>query len=179
MRTRTRQAALCILRRGHSFLVAQVTDPHTGRVYHRPPGGGLEANESPEHAVRREIQEELGITLTEVESLGALDHIWLWKGYEVHERAWLFLADSSKHASLNKGQTPEILEADGDRFTTYWRSIHTVNNFLRQYAQLPSLSSCGPFSSRPCDIVFIEPLLAPNPLNLCRTSCLKRTIQAR
>ena len=48
----------------------------------------------------------------------------------MHERAWLFLADSSKHASLNKGQTPEILEPDGDRFGTYWRSIRDSDQSL-------------------------------------------------
>ena len=130
MRVRTRQAALCILRRDHTFLVAQITDPHTGRVYHRPPGGGLEPNESPEDAVRREIGEELGITLTDIQALGAIDHIWFWKGYEVHERAWLFLADSSEHQHLKKGETPEILEADGDRFTTHWRSIREIDDSL-------------------------------------------------
>ena len=130
MRVRTRQAALCIFRRGHTFLVAQVTDPHTGHVYQRPPGGGLEPNESPEAAVTREIQEELGITLTDSQPIGPIDHIWLWKGYEVHERAWLFLADSSEHPSLNNGQTPEILEPDGDRFRTYWRAIRDDNASL-------------------------------------------------
>jgi 8-oxo-dGTP pyrophosphatase MutT (NUDIX family) len=123
MQIRTRQAALCIIRRNHTFLVAEVKDPHTGRVYHRPPGGGLEPNESPEHAVMRELQEELGITLNTVRALGSIDHIWFWKGREVHERAWLFLADSSEHSSLSQGQTPEILEADGDRFATHWRAI--------------------------------------------------------
>jgi 8-oxo-dGTP pyrophosphatase MutT (NUDIX family) len=130
MRVHTRQAALCILRRDHSFLVAEVKDPHTGRVYHRPPGGGLEPNESPDHAVKRELQEELGITLTTIRPLGLIDHIWFWKGREVHERAWLFLADSSEHPHLKCGETPEILEADGDRFTTHWRSIREIDESL-------------------------------------------------
>jgi 8-oxo-dGTP pyrophosphatase MutT (NUDIX family) len=124
MKVHTRQAALCIIRSNDTFLVAEVKDPHTGRVYHRPPGGGLEPNESPEHAVMRELQEELGITLNTVRALGSIDHIWFWKGREVHERAWLFLADSSEHSSLSQGQTPEILEADGDRFITQWRAIN-------------------------------------------------------
>src|SRR5215475_2446541 len=130
MQIRTRQAALCILRRDHSFLVAEVKDPHTGRVYHRPPGGGLEPNESPDHAVKRELKEELGITLTTIQPLGSIDHIWFWKGREVHERAWLFLADSSEHSHLKRGETPEILEADGDRFPTYWRSIRKIDESL-------------------------------------------------
>jgi len=99
-------------------------------VYHRPPGGGLEPNESPDHAVKRELKEELGISLTTIQSLGSIDHIWFWKGREVHERAWLFLADSSEHLHLKNGETPEILEADGDRFTTHWRSIHEIGESL-------------------------------------------------
>src|SRR5256885_16113273 len=130
MQIQIRPAALCILRRDHTFLVAEVRNPHTGLIYHRPPGGGLEPNESPEQAVRREIQEELGITLTAVQPLGTIKHIWFWKGREVHERAWLFLADSSDHAHLHDGLTPEILEADGDRFKTYWRSISPVDSSL-------------------------------------------------
>jgi ADP-ribose pyrophosphatase YjhB (NUDIX family) len=123
MQIHTRQAALCIIRRNHTFLVAEIKDPHTGAIYHRPPGGGIEKNETPEHAVRRELEEELGITLSTVQQLGAIDHVWFWKGREVHERAWLFLADSAEHPHLRKGETPQILEADGDRFITCWRSI--------------------------------------------------------
>src|SRR5262245_41839538 len=130
MEVKSRQAALCIFRRDHTFLVAEIRDPHTGLIYHRPPGGGLEQDEDPEHAVRRELQEELDITLTNIQALGSIDHIWFWKAREVHERAWLFLADSLEHSYLKNGETPEILEADGDRFTTHWRSIYDTDQSL-------------------------------------------------
>lgn len=38
------------------------------------PGGKLEAGESPKEALRRELREELAITITEVEFLGKLCH---------------------------------------------------------------------------------------------------------
>jgi 8-oxo-dGTP pyrophosphatase MutT (NUDIX family) len=118
-----RQAALRLIRRGNTFLVAEIEDPQTGAVLHRPPGGGIEEGESPEQAVRRELQEELGIRLATIRELGTVDHVWFWKGREVRERAWLFLASSSDDARLSRGDSPELVEADGQRVKTFWRPI--------------------------------------------------------
>jgi len=119
----TRKAALCIIRREDAFLVAEIRDPQTGLVLHRPPGGGIEDGESPEQAVRRELREELGITLTAVRSLGTIDHVWLWNGREVREQAWLFLANPLDDARVSRGETPDLVEADGQRIKTFWRPI--------------------------------------------------------
>jgi 8-oxo-dGTP pyrophosphatase MutT (NUDIX family) len=125
-----RQAALCVIRRNNTFLVAEIKDPHTGAVFHRPPGGGLEDNESPERAVRRELLEELGVSLSTVELLGKIDHIWFWKGRDVRERAWVFLADSSDDARLGRGENPDLLEASGQIARTFWRSIDDIAESL-------------------------------------------------
>jgi mutator protein MutT len=120
MQIETRQAALCIFRRSATFLVAENIDPHNGAVLHRPPGGGIEAGETPEQAVRREVIEELGITLTHVAPIGHIDHIWQWKSRELHERAFIFLADPADDPRLNRGETIELIEADGLHSRTLW-----------------------------------------------------------
>ena len=119
----TRQAALCLIRRSNTFLVAEIVDPQTGAILHRPPGGGLEGDENPEAAVRRELREELGIVLRGVEPLGSVDHIWFWNGREIRERAWLFVAYASDDPRLDRGECPELVEPNGERFRTLWRPI--------------------------------------------------------
>ena len=125
MEVEVRQAALCLIRRGNAILVCEIIDPATGTILHRPPGGGIEPGETPEQAVKRELQEELGASFRDVQPLGAIDHVWHWKGREVRERAWLFLADASDHTGLS--HCPQVLEADGRRHNTLWRSIQDVS----------------------------------------------------
>ena len=87
------------------------------------PGGGIGEGESPEQAVRRELQKELGSRRAAIRELGTVDHVWSWKGREVRERAWLFLASSSDDARLSRGESPQLIEADGQHVSTCWRPI--------------------------------------------------------
>jgi 8-oxo-dGTP pyrophosphatase MutT (NUDIX family) len=116
-----RQAALCIFTRADAVLLTSIQDAE-GHRYHRPVGGGIEPGETPEQAVRREVWEELGITLKAVPPpLPPIDHIWPWKLRDLHEKAWLFLVPAAEYPELADGQTPEIVEPDGERFPTVWR----------------------------------------------------------
>jgi ADP-ribose pyrophosphatase YjhB (NUDIX family) len=121
----TRQAALCVIRKGRAFLVAEIYDAHGGTRLHRPPGGGIEQDESPAQAVRRELFEQLGIVLTCVEHIGTIDHTWRWKSREIRERAWIFLARAADCRGLSSDEMPEVEEADGECYETVWRSLDT------------------------------------------------------
>ena len=53
------------------------------------PGGGIGRGEAPEHAARREMKEELGLTLGDVRALGTIDETISASPHS----AYLFLAD--------------------------------------------------------------------------------------
>jgi ADP-ribose pyrophosphatase YjhB (NUDIX family) len=59
-----------ILQQGRMLLIKRGTEPHEG--YWCPLGGLIEAGESPEEAVTREVREEIGL---EVEVVGALGEV--------------------------------------------------------------------------------------------------------
>jgi hypothetical protein len=72
-----------------------------------------------------------------IRALGAAEHVWFWKGHEVRERAWLFLADQSVDPRLEQGESPDLVEPDGDRFKTLWRSMHDSRAALPKTATEP------------------------------------------
>jgi 8-oxo-dGTP diphosphatase len=65
-----------LIQHGSAFLFAEIQDPQTKVLLHRPPGGGIEPGQTPQQAVRREVREELGVMLTSLVKLGAIDHVW-------------------------------------------------------------------------------------------------------
>ena len=124
-----RKVALALILHQDAFLVVEIKDPKTGAVFHRPPGGGMEEGEDPEQTLRRELHEELGVHLTTAQEVGVVDHFWSWDGRERHERIWLFLVSSSTDERLSRAETPELLEADGQRFKTIWRPIRDAEGY--------------------------------------------------
>jgi 8-oxo-dGTP diphosphatase len=70
-----RRVAAVIVRRGHVLMVRErnrgSSGRHDGLEYWTLPGGGVEAGESDDEAVRREVREEVGLTVS-----GAPRRLW-------------------------------------------------------------------------------------------------------
>jgi ADP-ribose pyrophosphatase YjhB (NUDIX family) len=91
----TRPCAFVLLRAGERYLVSQMTDRDDGRVYYRPPGGGIEFGERAAEAAKRELREEFGLDIDEPRLLGVVENIFEQHNGPHHEICFVFVADTT------------------------------------------------------------------------------------
>lgn len=74
---------------GEIFITRRAADAHMANKWEFP-GGKIESGESPEQALKRELQEEVGITVTEASLFDKLEH----RFPDRHITLWFFLVES-------------------------------------------------------------------------------------
>ena len=114
-----RAKAVCVCRHDDCILVGPGVDSVKGETFFGPLGGGVEFGEPATDAVRREMREELGVELEDVNLLGVLENIFTYEGEPGHEMVFVFearLADESLYdRELLTGE-----ESNGQRFEAIW-----------------------------------------------------------
>jgi len=128
-----RSVAICIFRRGNEILVFEGYDPADDETYYRPLGGGIDFGERASDAVAREIEEELGAEITNVEQLGVLENIFEYNGAPGHQIMFIFAADfvdASRYAqdimpALEHGPDPNT---PTDGFDAVWLDLSQVES---------------------------------------------------
>ena len=123
------------------------------------PQGGIDAGETPERAMYRELHEEVGLQPQHVEILGRtrdwlrydVPEQWLrrdWRGnYRGQKQIWflLRLVGRDTDVQLRASQKPEF---DAWRWNDYWVPLESVVEFKREVYQL-ALSELARFLRRP------------------------------
>lgn len=74
---------------GEIFITRRAADAHMANKWEFP-GGKIESGESPEQALKRELQEEVGITATEASLFDKLEYQFP----DRHITLWFFLVES-------------------------------------------------------------------------------------
>ncbi len=107
------------------------------------PQGGIKPGESPEEAMLRELQEEIGLTAKHVEIIGRTkdwlrytvpDH-WVrreWRGsYKGQKQIWFLLKFIGRDCDINL-RASEHPEFDAWRWNDYWIPLENVIDFKRE-----------------------------------------------
>ena len=113
-----RPVALAIARRGQALLVFEGRDSHDGREFYRPLGGGIEFGEHSEHAVRRELREELGAELRDAHLLGVLEEVFTFRGEPRHELLFVYEVSFDDPAWYDRASVD--FDDDGDPLRAVW-----------------------------------------------------------
>jgi len=122
---RIRTLALCLIRRGDSILVFEAHDRVKGETFYRLLGGEIEFGERGAEAAVREIREEIGAGLTDIEFRGVLESVFTYEGEPGHEIVLLYeaaledktLYDQERWAALEKGANGRAL------FDVLWKPV--------------------------------------------------------
>ena len=109
MADQPRPLVLGIFKRGALVLVGEGYDRVKNSRFYRPLGGQIEAGETPEQALVREMQEELREEIRDVRPLGELDNRFVFEGQpgweQVHVLEAEFVTANAPHV--------DSIEAEG------------------------------------------------------------------
>ncbi|WP_080846255.1 NUDIX hydrolase [Cytobacillus gottheilii] len=117
-----RAISICVFRTAHSILVAEGFDEFKGENYYRPIGGGIEYGETSAEAVIREVNEEIGAEITNIQFLGTLENIFRYNGELGHEIVFVYEAEFTDPSFYKKSSFMGV-EDNGAPFKLVWKPI--------------------------------------------------------
>lgn len=120
-----RQIALALIEHNGRYLLAESRDIVKNETFYRPLGGGIESGETSEEAVVRELKEEIGFEIKNVEKLGELENVYTFNGKPGHEIDVIFKADFVEEYPYTQETLPKT---DGYSQKVVWLSKEEIKN---------------------------------------------------
>jgi 8-oxo-dGTP pyrophosphatase MutT (NUDIX family) len=129
---RIRCVAICAFRRSDRILVVEDYDSVKQQTFYRPLGGGIDFGETSAAAVIREIREEIGAEVVDLECIGTVENIFTYNGVARHELVQIYdgrLADEA----LYLAQSIPGVESDGEPMRVIWKSLDSFSETTPLY----------------------------------------------
>lgn len=120
-----RSARILLVSPGREILLVKIANPSGGWEGWITPGGGIEAGESEEEGLRRELREELGFATDGSErKVWARKHRFPWAGQILEQEEIYFLRHCPK---FQPGQGSEVVKGDMPDFREFrWWKIRDI-----------------------------------------------------
>lgn len=116
---RIRAVALAIFVRPRDGAVLAIRFHDRGRIFYRPPGGGIEFGETSRDAACREAWEETGQVVIAERLLGVAENLYTREGRPGHQIMFNWLLRFVDESQYEREEIP-VVEGNGDAFTAYW-----------------------------------------------------------
>jgi 8-oxo-dGTP pyrophosphatase MutT (NUDIX family) len=110
---------------GSQILVGEARDVVKNQTFHRPIGGEIHFGETSERAMRREIDEELGLEVSDLRLLGVTENVFTFEGEQGHEIVFVFDARFSD-AAVYSMPSLQGVESTQEAFRAVWRDPHAA-----------------------------------------------------
>lgn len=127
-----RPLVICIFLKDRKILINKFHDPVTQQIGCRPLGGGIEFGETSKQALVREIREEIGAEIKNINYLATLENIFTYAGKPSHEIVLIYNAEFVDNLLYNK----EFIvgnESDGAIFSATWVHLNDFDCTLPLY----------------------------------------------
>jgi 8-oxo-dGTP pyrophosphatase MutT (NUDIX family) len=118
-KNRMRAIALCLFRHQGRILVNEGFDSIKQETFYRPLGGGVDFCETSRDAIVREIREELGAEIVDIQLLGVVESIFTYLGEPGHEIVFVY---DARFVDTSLYDQKELAVQEGDRqFVATWK----------------------------------------------------------
>jgi ADP-ribose pyrophosphatase YjhB (NUDIX family) len=121
-----RTKSIVIFKHKNRFLFTVCTENVTDKIFYIPVGGGVGFGEQSGDAAKKEVMEELGQEIENLQLLDIMENIFTYNGIDEHEIVFVYKADmKDKNAydslSPNKNDKEELIKLT-------WATIQEIKN---------------------------------------------------
>jgi 8-oxo-dGTP pyrophosphatase MutT (NUDIX family) len=120
--------AFCVFSRDTRILVFEGFDSTKSLYFYRPLGGSIEPGETSAEAIKREILEELGQEIQNVQLLGVLEEIFTHEGKPAHEVIFIYDAEFVDK-SVYQQSSLTAQEDNGEVLNASWKDLSFFNDY--------------------------------------------------
>ena len=118
-----RPIAICVLRNDDKLLVGEHYDSVKKETFYRPLGGAIEFGERGPECVVREVREEMGAEIKELNYIETMENIFVCDGKPGHEIVLVYEA-KFVDSDLYKVESVRCKE-NGEEFMAVWKPMRT------------------------------------------------------
>ncbi len=120
-----RGKAVVIIEYKGKFLFTVCFDQLTGQVFYIPVGGGIEFGEYSDVAAKREMLEEVGKEIINLELIDVSENIFKFNGIEEHEIVFVYKGDF-KDQTVYESEQKGSINDKGNLIELTWATIDQI-----------------------------------------------------